>query len=62
MGVTCSCCRKTELTNADIVFLKKHTRYEEATIRETNDFMFVNYPNIMIIFLIKIYTMVYLTI
>ena len=28
-----SCCGKLELTEEDIHFLKKHTRYDEATIR-----------------------------
>ena len=29
-----SCCVKQELTDEDIHFLKKHTRYDEETIRE----------------------------
>ena len=29
-----SCCVKQELTEEDIHFLKKHTRYDEETIRE----------------------------
>ena len=41
-----SCCVKQQLTEEDIKFLKKHTRYDEETIRtdrhtQTSEYFFI---------------------
>ena len=44
-----SCCVKQQLTDEDIKFLKKHTRYDEETIRTETQ---TKTQNISILFLI----------
>ena len=35
MGAACKSCVKPVLSDEDMAFLKRHTRYEEETIRQT---------------------------
>ena len=45
-----SCCVKQQLTDEDIKFLKKHTRYDEETIRTETQTKTLNISILFLIF------------
>ena len=49
-----SCCVKQQLTDEDIKFLKKHTRYDEETIRTETHTKTLNISILFLIFSLRI--------